>query len=169
MRWEASSGVQEHVDWNSKIASTDSELQVTGTFDSVLAWQEAKEGVEAAVWVFIWMLLTASFVTTMKRLLTQPREQNELSAKVHRLYYNRFSHLSKQQLVSRSEGVKGKKTFRNKFIKCAKYFCSAWNRDSGALYQGWRQSSKDGYQRQTPTLLVSSLSLHWKWCDAFAI
>lgn len=75
------SGVHEHVDLNSKIASTNSELQVTGTFDSVPSWQDAKEGVEAAVWV----LLTASFVTTMKRLFMKPGEQNELSAKVHRL------------------------------------------------------------------------------------
>lgn len=67
VRWEASSGVQEHEDRNSKIASTDSELQVTGTFDSAPAWQEAKKGVEATAWVFIWMLLTASFVTEQWR------------------------------------------------------------------------------------------------------
>lgn len=35
-------------------------------FDFAPAWQDAKKGVAATVWVFIWIFLTASFVITMR-------------------------------------------------------------------------------------------------------
>lgn len=50
---------------NLKLAFGDAALQVTGPFGSGPAWHEAKEGAEATVWVFISMLLTASFFITM--------------------------------------------------------------------------------------------------------